>query len=258
MRCPKLVTSSKVEANRRNAKHSSRPRTGRGKRSSRFNAVTLGLLAKHVVIPICDGFRPEKEFQTLLDGLHQDFQPVGGYEEWLVVKIAECMWRLRRATRCESGSVREAAIWADRSIRDGYRDDNQRILDLAMEIRILSEAEEQLQISGTLSQKIYEKVAPLIEKERDRAIQAERDDKRVETEFDREIFLTCITDRKESPMNSPTIPFQICSTMGETCLASTADKARLPLACRDPVSYENQHTPGHFSLGVRPAIPERK
>ena len=87
------------------------------------------------------------------------------------------MWRLRRATRCESGSVREAAIWADRSIRNGYRDGNQRILDLAVEIGTLSEAEEELQISGALSQKIYEKVAPLVEKERNRAIQAERDDK---------------------------------------------------------------------------------
>jgi len=89
MRCPKLVTSSKVEANRRNSQHSSGPRTGRGERNSRFNAVTLGLFAKHVVIPICDGFRPEKEFQILLDGLHQDFHPVGLYEEWLVVKVAE-------------------------------------------------------------------------------------------------------------------------------------------------------------------------
>ncbi len=33
------------------------------------------------------------------------------YQEWLVLKIAECMWRLRRAARCESGSVREAMIW---------------------------------------------------------------------------------------------------------------------------------------------------
>jgi hypothetical protein len=46
-----------------------------------------------------------------------------------------------------------------------------------VEIGTLSEAEEELQISGALSQKIYEKVAPLVEKERNRAIQAERDDK---------------------------------------------------------------------------------
>jgi len=78
--------------------------------------VTLGLFARHVAIPVCDGEEAETDFGSLLDGLHDEFQPVGFYEEWLVVKIAESMWRLRRATRCESGSVREFAIW------EGHRD----------------------------------------------------------------------------------------------------------------------------------------
>jgi hypothetical protein len=116
MRCIKTVTPRKIEANRKNAKRSTEPRTDRGKSIAKFNAVTLGLFAKHVVIPICDGYRPEKEFQTLLDGLHQDFHPVGFYEEWLVVKIAECMWRLRRATRCESGSVRGFSKRSDQAL----------------------------------------------------------------------------------------------------------------------------------------------
>jgi hypothetical protein len=111
MRCTKTVSPKKLEANRRNGKRSTGPRTERGKSITRFNAVTLGLFAKHVAIPICDGYKPERDFQSLLDELHQEFQPIGFYEEWLVVKIAECMWRLRRATRCESGSVRESAIW---------------------------------------------------------------------------------------------------------------------------------------------------
>ena len=58
MRCPKSVSPLKIEANRRNAKHSTGPRTERGKRNSKFNAVTLGLFAKHVTIPICDGYKP--------------------------------------------------------------------------------------------------------------------------------------------------------------------------------------------------------
>ena len=89
MRCIKTVTRRKIEANRSNAKRSTGPRTMRGKRSSRFNAVTLGLFAKHVVIPVCDGYEPERDFHALLDGLHDEYQPIGFYEEWLVVKIAE-------------------------------------------------------------------------------------------------------------------------------------------------------------------------
>lgn len=115
VRCRKTVTPKKLEANRLNAKSSTGPRTDRGKRNSRFNALTLGLFAKHVAIPICDGYKPEKDFQLLLDGLHAEIQPLGLYEEWLVVKIAECMGRLRRATRCESGSVQQSVLEGDRS-----------------------------------------------------------------------------------------------------------------------------------------------
>jgi hypothetical protein len=114
MICRKTVTRTKVEANRKNSKRSTGPRTERGKLVAKFNAVTLGLFAKHVVIPISDGYKAERDFQSLLNTVHEDFQPVGMYEEWLVLKIAECMWRLRRATRCESGSVRESVISRDR------------------------------------------------------------------------------------------------------------------------------------------------
>jgi hypothetical protein len=128
MRCVKTVAPLKIVVNRKNAKRSTGPQTERGKRSSRFNAVTLGLFAKHVAIPICDGYKPEKAFQALLDGLHQDFHPVGFYEEWLVLRIAGCMWRLRRASRCESGSGRQSASWDDRTSWED-RLENQRSLE---------------------------------------------------------------------------------------------------------------------------------
>jgi hypothetical protein len=69
MRYTKTVTAQKIEANRRNSKRSIGPPTQRGKLSARFNAVTLGLFAKHVVIAACDGYDSEKEFRTLFDAL---------------------------------------------------------------------------------------------------------------------------------------------------------------------------------------------
>ena len=75
VRCRKTVTPKKLQANRLNAKSSTGPRTERGKRNSRFNAVTLGLFAKHVVIPFCDGDKAERDFQSLLDEIHQEFNP---------------------------------------------------------------------------------------------------------------------------------------------------------------------------------------
>jgi hypothetical protein len=38
------------------------------------------LFAKHVVIPICDGDKPERDFKSLLEALHEEFEPVGFYE----------------------------------------------------------------------------------------------------------------------------------------------------------------------------------
>ncbi len=66
MRIVKTATLRKIQANRSNAKRSTGPRTERGKRSSKFKAVTLGLFARQVVIPVCDGYGAEKDFKSLL------------------------------------------------------------------------------------------------------------------------------------------------------------------------------------------------
>ena len=157
MLCSKTVTAKKIEANRMNAQRSTGPRTDRGKLASRFNAVTLGLFAKHVVIFVCDGYGSEKQFGKLLEALREDFQPDATFEEWLVLKIAEGMWRLRRATRSENGSVRNCAISDD---RPPEKDDLTEAMD--REVDLLTIAEEQIQATGTLSEEIYEKVLPLV------------------------------------------------------------------------------------------------
>src|ERR1700674_3609622 len=174
VRCVKTVTPRKIEANRRNAQRSTGPRTERGKSIARLNAVTRGLFAKHVVIPICDGDEAEKDFQLLLDGLHQEFQPVGLYEEWLGVKIAESMWRLRRATRCESGSVRESAAPWEKQRPWPDCEKNPRLVELQVNIWVLTDAEQHLRDSGTLSQKTFYRVSPLVQEEQRNTIQPDR------------------------------------------------------------------------------------
>jgi len=192
MRGTKTVTPRKIDANRANAKRSTGPRTERGKRHAKFNAVTLGLFAKHVVIPVCDGYKAEWDFKSLLDGLHREFEPSGFYEEWLVVKIAECMWRLRRATRCERGSVRQTAFW-DKNTEWQDRFEGQQFLGLYLEVRALEKAEKEIRESGSLSQGSFQRVLPLVEEKR-KKVQSES---LVEADFDREEVLTCITERKD-------------------------------------------------------------
>lgn len=110
MGCRKTVTEKKLAANRLNAERSTGPRTERGKNTSKFNAVITGLFAKHVVIPLCDGEGSEEQFVALFADLRQEFQPVGRLEEFYVGEIAKSMWRLRRATCAEKGSVRRRKV----------------------------------------------------------------------------------------------------------------------------------------------------
>ncbi len=52
------TSSARAEANRRNARHSTGPRTQAGKDRSRFNAVKHGMRSKHLILPGDDSAAP--------------------------------------------------------------------------------------------------------------------------------------------------------------------------------------------------------
>jgi hypothetical protein len=183
-----------MEANRHNAKLSTGPRTESGKRNSKFNALTFGLFAKSVVIPICDGFKAEKQFRALFEELYEEFRPVGTYQEWLVMKIAESMWRLRRASRCESGAIRHT------SIISGGHDSEIDIFPVIQKLVSLRRAQEQLEHSATLSRKLYSELLPIVERERQCQLQADAEDQ-VLAELEVNEFLSCVLERKHNLEN---------------------------------------------------------
>jgi hypothetical protein len=94
-----MASPKQIEANRRNAKKSTGPRTSAGKAKVALNAIKHGLLAKQVVLPNED----EEEFAEFTVRLAHELQPVGELEDLLVGMIAACAWRLRRLQRVEKG-----------------------------------------------------------------------------------------------------------------------------------------------------------
>jgi hypothetical protein len=156
MGCRKTVTEIKVTANRLNAKRSTGPRTERGKNTSKFNAVITGLFAKHVVIPLCDGEGSEEQFAGLLADLKQEFRPEGPLEEFYVEEMAKSMWRIRRATCAEKGSVRR------RKVPDVYL--HLKAKPVTDAICIVRSAQKELKTTGTLSPEGYTALLPVIEK----------------------------------------------------------------------------------------------
>jgi hypothetical protein len=94
-----MATHLQIATNRRNALHSTGPRTQVGKSISRINALKHGLSAEHVVL-----FDEEVEkFERFFRKWMRACKPLGFVEQQLVERIAICAWRLRRVYRIESG-----------------------------------------------------------------------------------------------------------------------------------------------------------
>ena len=99
------ISPEKLQANRKNAKRSTGPRTPRGKRNSSRNALKHGILSNDLLVGHGTGRENRREYQALLAELIEDLQPVGRTEELLVERIVGCDWRYRRSLRAEAGEI---------------------------------------------------------------------------------------------------------------------------------------------------------
>src|SRR5262249_28731064 len=99
-----MSTPKQIEANRRNARRSTGPRSPRGKLRSRLNAVTHGLTAQTLILPGDD----EPEYHRRLAAWTHDLAPCNAYEQELVREAVRLSSRLDRADRVQD------ALLADR------------------------------------------------------------------------------------------------------------------------------------------------
>jgi hypothetical protein len=98
------VTSQRqIDANRRNARKSTGPRTPEGKAVVAQNAVRHGLLSAKLLI---DG-EEEAELFGLAERLRAEYRPEGEFEELLVEDIVATSWRLRRVPHFEAALLRK-------------------------------------------------------------------------------------------------------------------------------------------------------
>ena len=93
-----MTTPVKVDANRRNARRSTGPRTLVGKARSSKNAFRHGLLSKNVLLPDEDA----EKFGAFRDNITTRLDPQGEVEHLLVDKIVMSAWRLGRVYRLEA------------------------------------------------------------------------------------------------------------------------------------------------------------
>jgi hypothetical protein len=93
-----MATKKQIEANRRNAKKSTGPKTPEGKAKSAQNALKHGLLASCPVLPEEDPMA----YELLRANLHKELCPEGQLETLLVNRIAATQWRLARVPGLEA------------------------------------------------------------------------------------------------------------------------------------------------------------
>ena len=104
-----MATSAQTEANRRNARFSTGPRTEVGKQTASRNATRLGLFSRHVLLPGED----EQAFAEFRDGLVARLKPADALERLYVERIVAAGWRLQRAF---GGEARLAMPGVERSM----------------------------------------------------------------------------------------------------------------------------------------------
>jgi hypothetical protein len=93
-----MATLNQIQANRRNAQHSTGPRTPEGKAASSMNALQSGVHGESSVIP---GEDPAA-LAALTERLYRACRPQTEIESILVDNIVRAAWRLRRFDRIDA------------------------------------------------------------------------------------------------------------------------------------------------------------
>ncbi len=92
------VTPAKLEANRRNARKSTGPRTQAGKDRSKRNGITHGIFCNQIVL----SDESQNDFDNLRSAFLLQLRPADVMELMLVDRIVAAAWKIRRFNRVEA------------------------------------------------------------------------------------------------------------------------------------------------------------
>src|SRR5262249_26128078 len=99
------VTREVIAARRGNAKKSTGPRSVAGKQTSRRNALTHGLTAFKIGLPMSE--EEAVDYQELEQAVFRQYPPLDPIGEWAVRQLIEAFWRSRRIDQAEATLIRQ-------------------------------------------------------------------------------------------------------------------------------------------------------
>jgi hypothetical protein len=97
-----MPSQKQIDANRRNARKSTGPITEAGKAVAKFNALRHGMTAESAVLP----YEDHLAYAMLREALLSHYAPANVAEELLVDVVANSYWRLLRARRVETSTMK--------------------------------------------------------------------------------------------------------------------------------------------------------
>ncbi len=104
------VSERQASANRANAQRSTGPRTPAGKARASLNALRHGILAKAAFNVVIEGEDRRAEFEAIVAGLAQEFQPRTLSEHAMVQQLAGCYWKLAKVWTFETESAWRSTV----------------------------------------------------------------------------------------------------------------------------------------------------
>jgi hypothetical protein len=100
-----MATPAQITANQANAQLCTGPKTDAGKERSSQNSLKHGLFSTRVVLP----YENQSEYDALLAGLTDHYQPVGVEEITMVREVTDNYWKIQRARRVEHAIIESHA-----------------------------------------------------------------------------------------------------------------------------------------------------
>lgn len=107
-----MATKKQIEANRRNAKKSTGPKSKKGRQSACNNSTKHGLTARRITV----GDEDRGEYEAFRDDLLEFLWPASPLEKLLANQVAESAWRLRRVREIEYQMWQAAFVYNQMTI----------------------------------------------------------------------------------------------------------------------------------------------
>jgi hypothetical protein len=105
-----MRTKKQQAASRRNARHSTGPKTPAGKAASSMNGLRHGLRARTAILP----GENQEDFDEISIALQNQYQPQNPTEQHLVDQAANAQWKLLRAENYEAEAAKDHPSIDDR------------------------------------------------------------------------------------------------------------------------------------------------